>query len=109
MLKLFYKNLILAHTELRAQGCLKQSTLYNKYKLFNDQMYDLVVGILIKVSLYNNEVFTIFIILLIFVELHRNCRIFEIIAIQRVKILVISPIPQYYKPPGSSSRTIQNT
>jgi hypothetical protein len=51
MLKLFYKNLILAHTELRAQGCLKQSTLYNKYKLFNDQMYDLVVGILIKVSL----------------------------------------------------------
>jgi len=51
MLKLFYKMLIFAQTELRAHGCLKQSTLYNLYKLFNDRIHDLVVGILIKVIL----------------------------------------------------------
>jgi len=87
---------------------LKQSTLHNLYKLLNDRLHDLVVGILTKVILYNNEVITI-IILLIFGELHRNYRVFEIIAIQRIQILFISPIPHYYKPLGSSSGTIQNT
>lgn len=97
MLKLFYNKLIFAHTELRAHGCLKQITLYNMYKLFSDRLHDLVVGILIDVILLNNEGFTV-IILLIFCELHRNCRTFDTTAIQHVKILVISPIPQYYKP-----------